>query len=155
MAKILASIHDVHHGNYLQIQTFLNGFKDSRQKNKMALMVVPCYKNNIPLKNNADFCSWLHEKQTEGHQIFSHGLNHCTSKYLARNGYKIARVRHRYKFGTWINNNLVNNQAEFCGWSENDKIEVARLAKEQFQEIGIEPEGFVVPTWYGPLNLDS
>jgi len=155
MAKILVSIHDVHQGNYTKIQSFLDSFKDSSLKNKVALMVVPAYKSIIPLKNNADFCIWLNEKQAQGHEIFVHGLNHCTTKVLVRSGIQISKIRHRSVFGTWINNFLVNNEAEFCGWSEKDKIEVAGLAKQQFFECGINSQGFVAPTWHGGLTLKS
>jgi predicted deacetylase len=165
--SVLISIHDVHSGNYLEVEALLRLFP-LEVRPKVALMMVPQHFSHFsegPLNRDLPpalfpkqehFSSWLQEKEQQGHELFLHGLYHKTREAV----FKQNRRAHvpkggRNRWGKLVNAWLVDHEAEFAGLSkERMELEVTEAVEESLNALNKKPVGWVFPTWHGKLPLE-
>jgi predicted deacetylase len=103
------------------------------------------------MDQNQEFLDWLRRESSSGTEIFLHGFRHWMPERLEGLSFRAKRSL----WGHWINNRWVNNEAEFCGLPEVEKVKLLRLGMSAFTLSQIKCSGFVAPTWHGTPAIKS
>ena len=101
-----------------------------------SLLVVPNHHHRAPMLDDASFGEWLRALAAAGHEIVIHGYHHARDR---RAGESV-----RDKFTTRL---YTADEGEFY---DLDRAAAARLvtqAREEFQQLGLAPAGFIAPAW--------
>ena len=97
------------------------------------------------MEKSGEFLDWLKEEEALGTEIFLHGFRHRIPELSEGVGFK----GHRNFWGHWVNRRLVDQEAEFSGLDRSDQERLLALGASAFRKCGLEPVGFVAPTWHG------
>lgn len=142
--RFLLSIHDVWPGNYLLVAEYLEQLRAQGARH-FALLVVPFYHGQKKMEAEGDFLAWLHQESRAGTEIFLHGYYHLMPERVPGAIFK----GRRSAWGRWINQAMVNGEAEFCGLGNTDKLELLQNGLATFEKCQLLPLGIVAPTWFG------
>ncbi len=142
--RFLLSIHDVWPGNHSLVVGYLQRLR-SLGAVQPALLVVPNYHERAAMNQNAEFLAWLRQEAEMGTEIFLHGYRHWMPERAEGAAFK----GHRNNWGQWINRHWVQDEAEFCGLSDNEKTRLLKLGLAAFQQASLTCVGFIAPTWHG------
>lgn len=137
--KLIVALHDVWPGSQAACKPLLQGLRE-RGIARLALMVVPNYAGQAPLRQYPDFVAWLKELHGEGCELFIHGLQHRADSHLPRS-----------LAGKWINARLTDNESEMAGLAPELKARIAQFGCEACEAVGLPVVGFTPPTWFGSL----
>ena len=148
--RFLLSIHDVWPGNFPLVSGYLDRLR-SLGAGRAALLIVPDFHGKSPIGQSGDFLAWLHEEASAGTEIFLHGFRHWMPELSEGADFKGKRSG----WGRWVNRNLVDQEAEFSGLARPDQERLLTLGRTSFRECGIEPVGFVAPTWHGSPTVTA
>jgi predicted deacetylase len=90
-------------------------------------------------KQPIPFASWLHQKETEGHEIVLHGWEHLVPQHSANA---------KRGFRTWFYEKCyTSNEAEFLNLSYSEARKRMELGLQVFRQLGFRPQGFIPPAW--------
>jgi len=156
MKKIILAIHDIHHGNFNRIETLLTSL-DEVKRRKVALMFVPRYHQAERPTEEEGFGQWLKEKEEQGHALFLHGCHHLTGKGFVEKGIEPPKVyaeATRTRGGHWVNK-IVCQEAEWLGLDRSTREKLLKQGMSDCHHWGIQPLGFVAPTWHGTVDNKS
>ncbi len=116
-----------------------------------ALLVVPDYHGHAPIEKSGEFLSWLKEEAALGTEIFLHGFRHWMPELAEGAGF----TGHRNRWGRWVNRKWVDQEAEFSGLARIDQERLLELGASAFRKCGLDPIGFVSPTWHGSPRVSA
>ncbi len=103
------------------------------------------------MDQSAEFLAWLRQESANGTEIFLHGYRH----WMPERAERAAFAGHRNLWGEWINRHWVQDEAEFCGLSDHEKIRLLKLGLAAFHQAGLPCAGFVAPTWHGSPKMST
>jgi predicted deacetylase len=101
-----------------------------------SLLVVPDYHHIGPSLKDQPFTSWMRNLETDGHEIVIHGYFHERPR---RTGESIPD-----RFLTRI---YTQDEGEFFDLPYDEARRRISRAREEFEEAGLKPRGFVAPAW--------
>jgi uncharacterized protein len=139
--RVHVSIHDVAPPFRKEIELALE--MAHARGAKPALLVVPDFHRSAPLARDPSFCAWLRELQTQGHEVFLHGLFH-----EAEAGARAHRV------SSYFAQHVVSDgEAEMSGLSSEEAAERIDEGTRALEAAGLHVDGFVPPAWSLPRGL--
>jgi predicted deacetylase len=100
------------------------------------LLVVPDYHHAGPSLQNQSFTSWLRDLESDGHEIVIHGYFHQRPRG--------PRESLPARFWTRV---YTQDEGEFFDLSYDEARRRIMLAREEFEQAGLKPRGFVAPAW--------
>lgn len=101
-----------------------------------SLLVIPNYRGAGASVEDREFIRWLHELETDGHEVVIHGYFH---QRPAQGG---ETLRQRLMTGTYT-----ANEGEFYDLGYDQAYERITRAREEFRGAGLKPSGFIAPAW--------
>lgn len=133
--SVVVSLHDVAPATWEPCKHILAEFQ--RQGiHACSLLVVPNYHHNGSTFENRAFVSWLQELEAAGHEIVIHGYFH--ERPRGPGGSLTDR------FVTQI---YTQDEGEFFDLDYDEARRRITSAREEFEEAGLKPHGFVAPAW--------
>jgi uncharacterized protein len=132
---LVVSIHDVAPSTREKVERILADLK-RHQISTCSLLVVPDYHRRGRSLADPDFCSWLHEMETIGHEIVIHGFFHQRAR--RKNESVRAKILTRI---------LTADEGEFFDLRYTDALHLIREARHDFEGHGFRPHGFIAPAW--------
>ncbi len=131
--SVLLSIHDVTPAWKEQVETLWSLCRERGAT--PALLVVPNWHGAWPLREHSRYVNWVRERAAEGAEIFLHGERH-DEVGLTRSWRDAQRA-----FGK------TNREGEFLTLDHDAAAERIGRGVALFDELGLEPIGFVPPAW--------
>lgn len=99
-------------------------------------LVVPDYHHEGHIRDDPEFCDWLCELETAGHEIVIHGYHHQRE-----------RQENDSLFDRVVTRIYTADEGEFYDIDHDRALALVQRAQEDFREIGVHPEGFIAPAW--------
>jgi uncharacterized protein len=131
--SVLLSIHDVTPAFEPQVDALWNLCRERGAT--PALLVVPNWHGEWPLRHAPTYTAWIRARVAEGAEIFLHGERHDEFG-LTRSWRDSQRA-----FGR------TNREGEFLTLDHDAAFERIGRGLELFREINLSPIGFVPPAW--------
>lgn len=101
-----------------------------------SFLVVPDYHHQGHFLDDDDFCTWLVNLASAGHEIVIHGYYHQRERK--------ARETLAQKFKTRV---YTADEGEFYDIDKDAARALIDQARADFRVAGLEPEGFIAPAW--------
>ncbi|HJT80435.1 MAG TPA: polysaccharide deacetylase family protein [Chthoniobacterales bacterium] len=133
--SLIVSLHDVAPGTSDVCKNILAEFQRHGIK-ASSLLVVPNYHHRGSSFENRSFVSWLQELEAAGHEIVIHGYFHQRPR---RPGESLGN-----RFLTQV---YTQDEGEFFDIEYKEARRRITTAREEFEEAGLKPHGFVAPAW--------
>jgi predicted deacetylase len=143
--RFLLAIHDVWPGNFPLVAGYLARLRALGAR-RIALLAVPAYHGAPPMDGDAEFIAWLREEALRGTELFLHGHQHLMGELR---GGRFEDGARRNAWGRFVNRNLVEREAEFCGLPRAERARLFGAGMEVWKRTGLPLAGFVAPTWHG------
>ena len=103
---------------------------------KCSLLVIPDHHRRGHFLADAECCAWLRAQAQAGHELVMHGYYHERKR---RAGESVA-AKLTTRFYT-------ANEAEFYDIGHDAAKVLVERAREDFRQLGVEPQGFIAPAW--------
>jgi hypothetical protein len=103
---------------------------------RTSLLVIPDHHRSGHFLKDENFCKWLGEKTSSGHEAVVHGYYHSREKKRSDNPWQRV-VTQFYTAG----------EGEFYDLGEEEAYALVTQAREEFRSAGLEPGGFIAPAW--------
>ncbi len=132
---LVVSIHDVAPATQPPVAEMLRELADFGVA-RTSLLVVPDYHRRGRSMGDDNFCQWLEEAQTRGHEVVLHGVFH----ERARRAEESARDKLVTRFYT-------ADEGEFYDLDYHAALALLEEAQRDFAGRGFRPRGFVAPAW--------
>lgn len=139
---LIVSLHDVHAGNYLLFDAFIDDLQQTGIK-FLSILVVPDMHKIYSFAENSGFRNWLLEKQSNGHEIVLHGYYHYEEK---KKGGIIKN---------FIGSVYTSHEGEFFRISTSEAKKRLSSGLDMLGSAGLEIFGFVAPAWLANDNTLS
>jgi predicted deacetylase len=138
--RLLLSIHDVSPRSEHAVVRLRELFETRLGKHRHALLVVPDFWGEAPLRADTRFARRLREWAENGDEIFLHGWYHRDEVRHAR---LLDRLRARW---------LTAAEGEFLGLDRGEAARRIAAGRQLLEDLTGKPiAGFVAPAWlYGP-----
>jgi predicted deacetylase len=133
--SLVVSVHDVSPLTHKKVDMMLRDLRDWGVE-KTSLLVIPDHHQKGHFLKNFEFCEWLRQKVTEGHEAVVHGYYHQRPRKLSESASE--RV---------ITSIYTAGEGEFFDLEESAASERLLQAKAEFTEAGLSPIGFIAPAW--------
>jgi predicted deacetylase len=101
-----------------------------------SLLVVADHHGAGHFLEDRTFCNWLKAQVQLGHEIVIHGYHHLRSRKTAEGIRTI--------FATRV---YTADEGEFYDLDHASAVELLKRAREDFEKIGLKPDGFIAPAW--------
>lgn len=138
--RLLLSIHDVSPRFEGQVNELFGLLAEQIGGARLAMLVVPDYWGEAPLRGDRGFCAQLRAWSDVGVEMFVHGFTHRDD---SRHANAVAAFKARH---------LTAREGEFLGLTRDEaarRLDEGRDVVEQ--AIGRRAAGFIAPAWlYGP-----
>ena len=137
--KLLLSIHDVSPRSEHAVERLRDLFAARLGAHGLALLVVPDFWGEAPLRPGSRFAARLREWSERGDEIFLHGWFHRDD------------TRHRRLLDRWKARRMTAGEGEFLGLDRGDAARRISDGRKLLEDItGRSIAGFVAPAWlYG------
>lgn len=137
--RLLLSIHDVSPRSEHAVVRLRELFETRLGKHRQALLVVPDFWGEAPLRPGSRFATRLREWADNGDEIFLHGWYHRDDAHHAR---LVDRLRARW---------LTGAEGEFLGLERTEAARRIATGQKLLEDLTGKPiAGFVAPAWlYG------
>ncbi len=110
-----------------------------------ALLVVPNFHGEAPLRGNDVFCRELRSLQASGHEVFLHGFYH-RSTAAERDAMAARGVRGRAT--SFLTQRVVSGNEAECSLLSADELDRRiGFGEATLAEVGLRIDGFVPPAW--------
>lgn len=133
--SLVVSLHDVAPATWETCRRILAEFQDCAIRT-CSLLVVPNYHHHGSSFENRAFVSWLQELDKAGHEIVIHGYFHQRPR---RAGDSLTN-----RFVTQV---YTQDEGEFFDLDYDQAKRRIGTAREEFEQAGLKPHGFVAPAW--------
>jgi len=133
--SVIVSLHDVAPATWDACKHILSEFQHQGIR-ASSLLVVPNYHHAGSSFENPSFVSWLKELEAAGHEIVIHGYFH--ERPRRANGSLTDR------FVTQV---YTQGEGEFFDLDYDEARRRINTAREEFEEAGLKPHGFIAPAW--------
>jgi uncharacterized protein len=100
-----------------------------------ALLVVPDWHGEWPLRASPDYVAWIHERVADGAEVFLHGERH--DEHGLRRSWRDSQRA----FGK------TNREGEFLTLDHDAAVQRIGRGMRLFADLGLAPIGFVPPAW--------
>jgi predicted deacetylase len=140
--RLLVALHDVtpvHEPRIAKAFALLEEFGVS----EVALFVVPRWHGTADLPDHPDFVARLRARQEAGAEVFLHGLRHDEAES------ERTPMQHLRAFGR------TDREAEFLSLTPAEADRRIGEGLAMFEELGLDPVGFVPPAWFHGAGLDT
>jgi len=101
-----------------------------------SLLVVPDHHHRGAVDQDADFVSWLREKQAGGHEVVLHGYYHQREPQPDA-GWRQKLITEQYTAG----------EGEFYDLGYDEAARRLRLGRQMLEGAGFDLQGFIAPAW--------
>jgi predicted deacetylase len=101
-----------------------------------SLLVVPDHHGAGNFLEDPEFCEWLKVQAAAGHEIVIHGYYHLRSRRTMEGLRTI--------FATRV---YTADEGEFYDLDHATATKLVTRAREEFQQLGLRPDGFIAPAW--------
>ncbi len=140
--KLLFAVHDVGISHFDQVRFLVEKLYQLAGK-PFSLLVIP-YLGNAPEEKKQAFVQQLKDWENRGFEFLLHGYTHAADPNPART----LRGKLALK--------LTGGEAEFAGLPEASSRAQFELARNAWEQLGLEnPAGFVPPTWHANSFLKN
>ncbi|MEP6685859.1 MAG: polysaccharide deacetylase family protein [Verrucomicrobiota bacterium] len=133
--SLVVSVHDVAPTTQQVAEKILTELAH-RGVSVCSILVVPNYHHLGSSIENREFSLWLQELEARGHEIVIHGYFH--ERPRQPNEEFRARVVTRF---------YTNDEGEFYDLGYEEALLRITRARDEFQQIGLRPRGFIAPAW--------
>ena len=133
--SLVVSLHDVSPLTRADCTTILAQLR-ALGVAQTSLLVVPNHHRRAPMTADPSFGPWLRELAASGHEIVIHGYHHLRD----RRPRESVRDRLTTRFYT-------ANEGEFYDLDRASAHQLVTTAREEFQQLGLTPTGFIAPAW--------
>jgi uncharacterized protein len=132
---LVVSIHDVSPLTHSAVAAMLAEL-EQLGVDRCSLLVVPDHHHRGHFLGDENFCEWLRAQAGRGHEIVIHGYHHQRER---KAGESLGR-----KFITRV---YTADEGEFFDIGEDDAARLVSRARGEFQQLGLDPRGFIAPAW--------
>ena len=133
--SLVVSLHDVAPATHQTAEKILTELTH-RGVSACSILVVPNYHHLGSSIENREFCLWLQELETRGHEIVIHGYFHERPRQ--------PNEKFRAKVITRI---YTSDEGEFYDLDYEEALLRITRARDELQQIGLQPRGFIAPAW--------
>ena len=133
--SLIVSLHDVAPATWDACKNILAEFQHHGIR-ASSLLVVPNYHHRGSSFEDRAFVSWLQELEAAGHETVIHGYFHQRPR---RAGESLGN-----QFLTQV---YTQDEGEFFDLDYDEARRRITSAREEFEEAGFKPHGFVAPAW--------
>ena len=133
--SLVVSLHDVSSHTRIACESILRQLATLGVRH-CSLLVIPDHHHRGHFLADAGFCAWLRAQAEHGHEIVMHGYFH----QRRRRGDESARA----KFTTQL---YTADEGEFYDLDRESAAALVVKAREEFQQLGLAPTGFIAPAW--------
>ena len=131
----VVSIHDVSPLTREATERILSELEELGVR-RVSLLVIPDHHHRGNLVDDPEFCAWLRKCVTAGHEVVIHGYFHRRDQR--------AGETFRQKLATRY---YTAGEGEFYDISGADALRIVSQARQEFRNVGLDPQGFVAPAW--------
>lgn len=132
---MVVSIHDVCPATRAASDGILNEL-EGLGVTRCSLLVVPDRHGEGNIRDDPAFCEWLLQRSQAGHEVVIHGYYHRR----VRRGQESLVDRITTQVYT-------ADEGEFYDADHATAAALLQQAREDFQQIGLSPDGFIAPAW--------
>lgn len=132
---MVVSIHDVSPRTRVATEAILSDLS-AWGVSRTSLLVIPNHHRSGHFLKDKNFCEWLAEMTSIGHEAVVHGYYHSREKKRSETPWQRV-VTERYTAG----------EGEFYDMDEVEAYALVTQAREEFRAAGLEPGGFIAPAW--------
>jgi predicted deacetylase len=140
---VVVSIHDVAPATHERVRRILRDL-EARGVSICSLLVVPNYHRSGESMADRQFAEWLCELQSRGHEIVIHGYFH-----------ERARRRRESLRDRLITRLYTADEGEFFDIGYDEALRLIRRAREEFENEGLRPIGFIAPAWLLSMEAEA
>ena len=133
--QLVVSVHDVAPPTRAATEKILDELC-RRHVDVTSLLVVPNYHHTGRSTDDRQFVKWLRELEGAGHEIVIHGYFH------ERPGKTGETLRERI-----VTRCYTNGEGEFFDLGYEEALRRITTARNEFEESGLKPRGFIAPAW--------
>jgi uncharacterized protein len=133
--SLIVSLHDVAPFNRELSQKIISELA-SKGVRVCSLLVVPDYHHQGRFDEDREFLSWLHELESDGHELVIHGYFH--ERPRRTNETALQQLMTRF---------YTNDEGEFYDLDYEEALRRITAARDAFRQIGLKPRGFIAPAW--------
>jgi predicted deacetylase len=101
-----------------------------------SLLVVPDYHHTGSSLQNVSFATWLKEREAAGHEVVIHGYFHLRPRQAAES------VKNQF-----LTQFYTQDEGEFFDLDYDEAKRRITVAREEFEQAGLKPHGFIAPAW--------
>jgi predicted deacetylase len=136
-ARVLViSIHDVNSSTVDVVTDILASLR-KKGVTKVSLLTVPDYHGKGKINIHPDFCRWLNEQKTAGHEIVLHGYFHLRPQLK----------REKSVFKQLVARSYTAGEGEFYDLKYAEALKRLEWGREVLTNAGFLPAGFIAPAW--------
>jgi uncharacterized protein len=132
---LVVSLHDVSPHTREECDTILKDLAE-RGVTCTSLLVIPDHHRRGHMQSDPEFVSWLQTQADAGHEVVMHGYHHQRT----RRANESPRDKLTTRFYT-------ADEGEFYDLDRTQATALVRKARDQFQQLGFAPTGFIAPAW--------
>ncbi|MCX6968014.1 MAG: polysaccharide deacetylase family protein [Verrucomicrobia bacterium] len=133
--SLVVSIHDVSPLTREATERILCEL-DEIGVHRVSLLVIPDHHHKGNLLDDPEFCAWLRRCSAAGHEIVIHGYYHRRDQKAGETFWQKMATRY-YTAG----------EGEFYDIAGADALRIVSQARQEFRNVGLDPQGFVAPAW--------
>lgn len=132
---LVVSLHDVSPHTLEPSRLIMNAL-EALGVSRCSLLVIPDHHRRGHFLSDRIFCEWLNEMSRKGHEIVIHGYFH--SRLRRDNERFLDRLTTRV---------YTADEGEFFDLDKAQATELVKKARNEFNELGVDPAGFIAPAW--------
>jgi predicted deacetylase len=133
--SLVVSVHDAAPATHQIAEKILTEL-GHRGVSVCSILVVPNYHHLGSSLENREFSLWLQELESRGHEIVIHGYFHKRPRQP--NEEFRAKIMTRF---------YTSDEGEFYDLGYDEALLRITRARDEFQQIGLRPRGFIAPAW--------
>jgi uncharacterized protein len=133
--SLVVSLHDVAPATWQTSRSIVEDLQ-RRGIRVTSLLVVPDYHHNGASMEDRSFVAWLRDLEAAGHEVVVHGYFHL------RPSGKNESLTDRF-----VTRIYTQQEGEFFDLPYEEARRRITLAREQFEQAGLRPHGFIAPAW--------
>jgi predicted deacetylase len=134
-SSLVISIHDVSPLTRGKVQPMIEDLK-AAGAGRVSLLVIPDHHRSGAFSRNPEFCAWLRDAVSAGHEPVAHGYYHLRDRGT-KDGF----------FKWLITSHYTAGEGEFYDLGEQEAARRLRQGKAEFEACGLAPSGFIAPAW--------
>jgi uncharacterized protein len=133
--SLVVSLHDVAPATWDACKSIVTDLHRTGVR-ACSLLVVPDYHHTGSSVQNREFVSWLKELEARGHEVVIHGYFHQRPRHAGES-----------VIDQFLTRVYTQDEGEFFDLPYDDARRRILRAREQFEQAGLKPHGFVAPAW--------